>query len=102
MPQFTPMFTWLNKQGVQSSEGYTLQSMHRFYYHYIEGDHRLQVNVEPFTDDKDRYSEGVYLDSLKQWLPPHEKEPISPERREEIQGRISAALKFMNIEHSFE
>ena len=96
------MFTWLNKQGVQSSEGYTLQRMHRFYYHYIEGDHPMQVNVEPFTDNKGGYSEGVYLDSLKRWLPPNDNEAISPERQQEIRQRISAALTFMGIEHSFE
>jgi hypothetical protein len=39
-------FNWLNKQGVKSSTGYVLQSMHRFYYHYIEGDHVMEVNVE--------------------------------------------------------
>jgi hypothetical protein len=94
-------FEWLNKQGVRSSEGYTFQSMHRFYYHYVEGDRKLQINVEPFTDDKGRYSEGVYLDSLKHWLPPHDNEPISLEKQKEIQERISAALKFMNINHSF-
>ncbi len=91
------MFTWLNKQGVKSDEGYILQRMHRFYYHYVEGEHCMQVNVEPGP-----HIETVYLDSLKCWLPPFDKEPIALERLKEIQHRISAALTFMGTEHRFQ
>lgn len=29
-------FRWLNQQGVESDDGFVLQRMHRFYYHYVE------------------------------------------------------------------
>jgi hypothetical protein len=43
-------FKWLNKQGVASSCGYVVQSMDRFYYHYIEGEYVMVVYVEPGLD----------------------------------------------------
>ena len=63
------MFTWLNKQGVKSDEGYILQRMHRFYYHYIEGDRHMQVNIEPCFDKQNKHSITIYTNSLIRWLP---------------------------------
>lgn len=95
------MFKWLNKQGVESSRGFVLQRMHRFYYHYIEGDKKMQVFVEPFTDHRGHYLETISLKSLDHWLPPHSEEAIDDGKREEIQKNISDALKFMDIDHRF-
>lgn len=40
------MFTWLNKQGVRSSEGYEVQSVDRFSIEYREGSRVVTVAVE--------------------------------------------------------
>ena len=89
-------FTWLNKQGVKSSTGYVLQSMHRFYYHYIEGDHAMQVNVEPGIE-----YEEIFWDWNAKWQSPHQSEEIPREKLVEIQRNISEALTFMKTPHVF-
>lgn len=95
------MFKWLNKQGVESSAGYVLQSMHRFYYHYTEGEKTMQVFVEPLTDEHGHYSETVDLKSLDHWLPPHADVSIDDAKRQDIRKNISDALDFMDIDHHF-
>jgi hypothetical protein len=90
------MFTWLNKQGVKSPKGFALQSMHRFYYHYIEDDHVMRVNVEPGINH-----EKVYWGGTQKWEPPHDGEAISHDKLAEIQRNISDALTFMGIPHGF-
>jgi hypothetical protein len=89
-------FNWLNKQGVESSSGYMVQRMHRFYYHYIEGDHTMVVNVEPGLE----YEEVIW-DRNGRWQPPHQSEEIPQERLTEIQKNISTALSFMKTPHVF-
>lgn len=95
------MIRWLNKQGVSSSEGFILQRMHRFYYHYIENDHVMKINVEPLRHD-DQYYENIYANSLEHWLPPHDEEIISSEKKMSIKKNIEAALEFMKIEYIWE
>jgi hypothetical protein len=93
------MFQWINKQGVTSSEGFTVQRMHRHYYHYVEGDHVVRVMVEPCRDQRTgQYYEIVAEDSFSQWQPPFENEPLASERVEQIRQRFFDALKFMEIE----
>jgi hypothetical protein len=97
------MYEWINKQGVTSSDGFTVQRMHRYYYHYIEGEHVLRVVVEPCRDpDTRQYSEIVAEDSFAAWQPPHDNEPLTPERSAEIRLRFFDALSFMEIEHRSE
>lgn len=89
-------FNWLNKQGVASSSGYVLQRMHRFYYHYQEGDRVMVVNVEPGL----QYEEIVWDWNVK-WQSPHQAEEILREKLVEIQKNISEALNFMKTPHVF-
>jgi hypothetical protein len=91
------VFEWLNKMSVRSSEGFTLRRMHRFYYHYIEGSHRMQVNVEALRAADGRYGEEIDAASLQRWLPPHESEPVSPEKEAQIRHNIVEALAFMDV-----
>jgi len=94
------MFQWINKQGVQSSDGFTLQRVHRHYYHYIEGDHVLRVMVEPCRDHETaRYYEEVAESSFNQWEPPFEGESLTAECKRQIKQRCFDALEFMEIEH---
>ena len=95
------MFRWLNKQGVESTSGFVLQSMDRFFYHYTEADRVLQVNVEPLTDVTGRYREQVYVSSLQRWQPPFGEHLIPESEQQRIRANISAALEFMGIAHEF-
>lgn len=91
------MLEWMNKQGVKSGSTYALQRMHRFYYHYIEGDHVLKVDVEPTFNGED-----IFLKSTLAWEPPNEGEPIPADKLIEIEIRIGEALKFMGIRHKIQ
>jgi hypothetical protein len=90
------LFKWLNKQGVESSSGYMLQRMGRFYYHYKEGDHVMRVNIEPGVE----YQEIVW-DKTVRWEPPHDSERVSSEQITAIEKNISDALTFMCTAHIF-
>ena len=95
------MFTWINTQGVKAEEGFILQSMHQYYYHYIENEHVMQIIVEPFIDKKGDYLESVEASSFEKWQPPFESEIVSDKKKEELKKRVSEALKFMKIRHRF-
>ena len=88
------MFEWLNKQGVKAEAGYVLQRQHRFYYHYVEGDRVLKVDV-----DSGLKGEDITLDSTPHWESPHEDEPIPNDKLTEIEARICDALTFMGIRY---
>jgi hypothetical protein len=45
------------------------------------------------------YYEIVAEDSVSQWQPPFENEPLASERVEQIRRRFFDALDFMEIEH---
>lgn len=83
-----------NFEAIASS--FEVRMVHRFYFHYIEGVRTLQIGI----DSTMGHSEVIF-DTKPRWLPPHEGEPISPERRAEIKDRVHQALEAMNIRHSF-
>lgn len=94
------MFQWLNKQGVSSDEGFTVQRMHRHFYHYVQGDHVMRAVVEPCRDPKSgRYFEEVSASSMTRWEAPYQSESVSEAQRESIKVRFLAALDFMGIEY---
>jgi hypothetical protein len=43
------MFEWINKQGVKSATGFTLQRQDRSHYKFSDGDIELLLEVEPGT-----------------------------------------------------
>lgn len=83
------MFKWLNKQGVESTSGFTLQRMDRYFYHYIEEGRVLKIDVEPGL-----HHEEIGLSTV-------EEMPISGSERARIRANISAALKFMGTAYEF-
>ena len=95
------MFKWLNKTGVVSDKGFTLQGMHRYFYHYIEDDHVMVVYVEPFTDEKDGYVESIETSSFSKWQPPFDTEEILSDKVSEIKKNVVDALLFMEIKPRF-
>lgn len=95
------IFQWLNKQGVESSEGFVLQRMHRHYYHYIEAGKVLKVIVEPCRDhNSGEYYEEISIQSLHAWESPCHT-ALSSQEQSRFQANIGAALAFMGIRHRF-
>jgi hypothetical protein len=84
----------LNKQGVKSTSGFTLQRIERFKYEYREGDYFLHFSVEPGVN----YEEIVINEDI-QWLPPYEGEKISTTIKNKIMKNISDALDYMGIKY---
>lgn len=95
------MFTWLNKQGVKSDEGYILQCMDRFFYHYIEDDHLMIIYVEGCFDNNNIFFEYIETSSFDEWQPPYDKEVISDQVKESIRRKVEAALTFMGIGYKY-
>jgi hypothetical protein len=88
------MFRWINKQGVEFKKEYTLQRMHRFFYHYIEKDHILKINVDPGLKH-----EEILFNPDCQWEEPYQCEDVSADKLSLIRSNVSKALKFMKIAH---
>ena len=93
-------FRWLNKQGVECDAGFVLQSMDRYYYHYVEAGKTLKVTVEPCRESG-RYFEEISLSSLSTWHAPHHGLSLSLQEQARIKANITEALRFMNIDHRY-
>lgn len=83
------MFTWLNKQGVRSSEGFEVQSVGRFTIEYREGAKKISVQVE------DGARVAGDREAFEQWDPPFSQLPISDEKRQQIAQNFDAAMKVL-------
>ncbi|MGQ0511073.1 MAG: hypothetical protein ACT4P9_10710 [Betaproteobacteria bacterium] len=83
------MFTWLNKQGVRSSEGFEVQSVDRYTIEYREGGKTISVPVEmgarTVTDEE----------AFGRWDPPFNTVSISDEKRQQIFRNFNAAMKVL-------
>lgn len=90
------MFQWLNKQGVQSLSGFTVQRVHRFYYHYVEGDKTMLLQVDPGV----RYEE-ICLPENSRWLPPNDAISVGEDKLKNIKQNVRDALNFMKVPHRF-
>jgi hypothetical protein len=95
------MFRWLNKQGVESSSGFILQSVDRYGYHYCENGKTMRINVEPRRALGGDYYEEIIAESISVWLSPHEMEVVAAEEQQRIKANIRDALNFMGIQHRF-
>ena len=80
------MLHWINKQGVQSDDGWMLQRETRFTYSYHENDRVLTLPVE---DAK------LFLSDLLVWKSPNGDIAVVPQERTLIEARLREALKFM-------
>jgi hypothetical protein len=94
------MFKWLNKQGVSSSDGFTLQSLDRYYYMYEEGPRRVKILVDPLRDTNGGYYEKIILASFQTWTEPAGVK-ITADHKQKLMRNIDDALNFMKIAHVF-
>ena len=82
------MFTWLNKQGVRSDNGFELQFTSRFTAEYREADRVVDLEVD-----------GAPEVILTNDEPLHWRlgSRLSNEDRERVLSNIRAALEFMDL-----
>ena len=61
------MFTWLNKQGVQSDRGFIVQSVDRFTIEYREGSRKVSIHVESGRSPDGKLCEIISRGAFKRW-----------------------------------
>jgi len=66
-------------------ESSSIERLGRDEYKYIEGDHALTLQIEMLSGSPSRV---IYSRTIKNWLPPYDKEKITDEKREEIVKKI--------------
>jgi hypothetical protein len=94
------MFTWLNKQGVRSSEGFDVQCVARFEMEYREGGRVMTVYVEPGRLADGRQCEIISPDAFKRWNGSHVDN--SPEEQQRLLKNFTAAMAFQGLAVSVE
>src|SRR4051812_2113576 len=90
------MFTWLNKQGVRSDQGFVVQVIDRFTMSYQEAEQAMNIPMELGMSDG---APCVVIDphALVRWdgSPPSVTIPL--EKQQEILNNLTEALKFQNV-----
>jgi beta-lactamase class D len=85
------MFTWLNKQGVRSSEGFEVQFTARFTAEYREGARHLIVNVEGGANGLISFNAAAF----GKWA--NSSMRNSPEEQQRMLKNFMAALEFQGL-----
>ena len=85
------MFTWLNKQGVRSTEGFEVQFTGRFTAEYREGARYLVVDVEGGANGLLDFS----TKSFEKWA--NSSMRNSPEEQARMIKNFMAALEFQGL-----
>lgn len=88
------MFTWLNKQGVQSDEGFVLQFVGRFTAEYREGIKVMEVEIEDgFLNG--RPAVNVSCTAFKSWRGESVTLPLETQNR--IADNFRRACEFQGL-----
>lgn len=88
------MFTWLNKQGVKSSEGFIVQRTGRFTAEYQEGGKKISISLENgFLPDM-KPCEIISSCAFSRW---DNGASISKEKQEQILQNFKEAMEFQGI-----
>jgi hypothetical protein len=88
--QIGEVFDRLTGRELHNDSNRSLRRLGRDEYKYCDGDHALVVQVEMLTGKSERV---LYSSTIKQWLPPHENEPLDSTQRREIADRIWRCLE---------
>ncbi|CAM3573492.1 hypothetical protein BOSP111201_13140 [Bordetella sputigena] len=93
------MFTWLNKQGVQSDEGFALQFVERFSAEYREGSKVMEVEIEDgFLNGKPAVN--VSREAFKAWQGDSSTLPEDVQKR--IADNFRRACEFQGLSVVFD
>lgn len=86
------MFNLLNKQGVQSDEGFIVQSINRFVIEYREGSKSISVFVERGVLKNGRAFVSISSDDFKKW---NDGFPIEGKGQERILENFKKGMEFL-------
>lgn len=88
---------WNGFRAVTSDEGYKvwLKGV-KSGLEYSEGDRLIRVGVERAAGQVDWI---IYIGSLNHWMPPHQDDLLSEEKRRQVRKRVLSALDFMKIRY---
>jgi hypothetical protein len=75
----------------------SMERLGRDEYKYIEGDRALRVQIEMLSGTPEKV---IYSRTVKNWLPPHENEVITEEKRKEIVAKICKYFEINNISYT--
>jgi hypothetical protein len=87
-------FTWLGKQGVQSSDGFAVQSVGRFEIEYREGGQVVTVPVERGSFGGGS-SVSIPANAFEYW--DNYRVPNSQEKQAEMLRNFKAAMAFQEV-----
>lgn len=85
------MFSWMNKQGVQSNEGFEVQFTGRFTAEYREGKRYLVVDVEDGGNGQISFS----VKAFERWA--NSSIPNDLVEQTRLQENFMAALRFQGL-----
>jgi hypothetical protein len=88
---------WLNKQGVESDQGFVLQRVDRYTYEYREANRTLRLDGESMFSGLGGASFGFSFSPswrTASWQPPNDAVQISGRNREQIVENIKEAMAF--------
>jgi hypothetical protein len=75
----------------------SIERLGRDEYKYVEGDHALVLQVEMLSGTPRRV---IYSRTIKNWLPPHEMENITDQKRKEILRKVCKYFEINNISYT--
>jgi hypothetical protein len=75
----------------------SMERLGRDEYKYIEGDHALTLQIEMLSGTPKRV---IYSRTIKKWMPPHDNEAISDEKRKQILERICKYFEINRISYT--
>jgi len=88
------MYTWINKQGVKSSRGFSVQRTSRFTAEYIENEKKITIDVESGILPNGKYCLIIRSDAFLKW---DDGLSINPERQNEILNNFREAIEFQDM-----
>ena len=89
------MFKELNKQGIQSDEGYIVQFVGRFEVEYRDGDKYISIYVEPGRSSSGSLSLIIGKGAFEKWA---NNIPISEEQQKTILANFTKAINYFGME----
>lgn len=88
------MFTWLNKQGVQSDKGFVAQRTGRFTSEYREGSRKISISLDNGVLPNGKFCEIINAHEFSKW---DDGESIPKKKRDEIIKNYVEALEFQDV-----
>lgn len=88
------MFNWLNKQGVESTDGFIVQSVNRFTIEYKELGRVLPISVERGLLENGKACIYIYTDEFEKWS---DGTPISKDAQKKILRNFTEAMEFQSV-----